>query len=218
MKAEFWQERWQQGRIGFNQPTVNPLLIHYFNQLKLKKGSRVLVPLAGKSIDMLWLAQQGYEVIGIELVESAVIEFFAEQNSAVTITQPTKDSSIKNYQGQLAGQTISLWAADIFALSATDIGAIDAVYDRAALIAMPPEMRPSYSEQVISLSDNAPQLVLTLNYQQNERAGPPFSINSTDIERYYGAHYSIKPLAQKPATLNAAPDLMVTESVWLLTP
>lgn len=218
MQAEFWQQRWQQGRIGFNQPKVNPLLINYFSELQLAKASRVLVPLAGKSIDMLWLAQQGYEVIGIELVESAVVEFFAEQNIAATVSQPTADSTIKSYQGELAGQTITLWVADIFALTATDIGHIDAVYDRAALIAMPAEMRPNYSEQVCKLSGNAPQLVLTLNYDQNEWSGPPFSISSADIEHYYSARYSIKLLEDKPSTLNASPDLSVTEPVWLLKP
>ena len=216
MNPEFWHERWQDKRIGFNQPKVNPLLIKYFSHLKLPKGSRVFAPLCGKSIDMLWLAEQGYEVVGIELVESAVQEFFAEQNILPTVNEHVDDSAIKCYQSQFKGQTITLWVADIFALSATDVGSIDAVYDRAALIAMPPDMQPQYSEQVTILSNNAPQLLLTLNYDQNEWAGPPFSISHEQVQQYYSPHYQITELEGEPSTLNANPDMAVTEHVWLL--
>ena len=217
MNPEFWQERWQNKRIGFNQPEVNPLLIKYFSTLDLPASSRVFVPLCGKSIDMLWLIDQGYDVVGIELVESAVQEFFTEQDIAYTITEHDKHPNIKCYQGQLLGQTIELWVADIFTLGADNIGHVDAVYDRAALIAMPPELRPQYSQQVIDLSQNAVQLLLTLNYDQNERAGPPFSISHEKIEQYYSAHYQINELEGEVSTLNAAPEMAVTEHVWLLS-
>lgn len=225
MNPEFWQARWQDKRIGFNQPEVNPLLIKYFSVLDLPAGSKIFVPLCGKSIDMVWLTAQGYDVVGIELVESAVQEFFTEQNIAPIITrnaatqnaaESANDSNIKCYQGQLANQTIKLWVADIFALTAADIGHIDAVYDRAALIAMPADMRSRYSDQVRQLSDNAPQLLLTLNYDQNAWAGPPFSISSAQIQQYYGGDYQIDELEGEPSTLNANPEMAVTEHVWLL--
>ena len=217
MTPDFWQQRWQDKRIGFNQPEFNPLLISYFNQLDLPAGSRVLVPLCGKSIDMVWLAMQGYDVVGIELVESAIQEFFAEQAVAYRVIADSENPNNKCYQGQLAGQTVELWLADIFTLSAATIGHVDAVYDRAALIAMPKEMRPKYSAQVNTLSQNAAQLLLTLNYDQNEWAGPPFSISSEEVQQYYGAHYSIIELEGEPSTLNAAPELAVSEHVWLLS-
>jgi len=216
MNPEFWQSRWQEGRIGFHKSEFNPLLIKYFNHLNLPAGSRVLVPLCGKSIDMVWLAAQGYEVVGVELVESAVQEFFVEQNISPTIHQHADNPAIKYYQGQLAEQTITLWVADIFALKAADIGDIDAIYDRAALIALPTDMRPKYSEQVIKLSTNTPQLLLTLNYDQNEWAGPPFSISNEQVQQYYSVHYQITELESEPSTLNANPEMTVTEHVWLL--
>ena len=217
MNPEFWQTRWQEKRIGFNQSDVNPLLIKYFADLKLPIGSRILVPLCGKSIDMIWLAHQGFDVVGIELVESAVQEFFTEQDIAYTITEHDKHANIKYYQGQLLEQTITLWVADIFALSSDDIGHVDAVYDRAALIAMPAELRTQYSQQVINLSQNAHQLLLTLNYDQNERAGPPFSISQEQVQQYYGNDYQMNKLEEEPSTLNAAPEMAVTEPVWLLS-
>ena len=221
MDSEFWQQRWQEGRIGFHKSDVNPELIKYFSNLALPIGSRVLVPLCGKSIDMVWLACAGYDVVGIELVESAVQAFFAEQNITPTITEFTSaadKSTLKRYQGQLAGRTIILWAADIFALSATAIGDIDAVYDRASLIALPANMRADYSRHIVKLSNNAPQLLITLNYDQSKKDGPPFSITQQQLHQYYSADYKIVELASNSSTLNAASEILVTEHAWLLKP
>ena len=221
MESKFWQQRWQEGRIGFHKSDVNPELIKYFSNLALPIGSRVLVPLCGKSVDMVWLACAGYDVVGIELVESAVQAFFAEQNITPTITELTSAadrSTLKRYQGQLAGQTITLWAADIFALSTIDIGDIDAVYDRAALIALPANMRADYSRHIVKLSNNAPQLLITLNYDQSKKDGPPFSITQQQLHQYYSADYKIVELASKSSTLNATSEILVTEHVWLLKP
>ena len=221
MESKFWQQRWQEGRIGFHKSDVNPELIKYFSNIALPIGSQVLVPLCGKSIDMVWLACAGYDVVGIELVESAVQAFFAEQNITPTITELTSTadkSTLKRYQGQLAGQTITLWAADIFALSTIDIGDIDAVYDRAALIALPANMRADYSRHIVKLSNNAPQLLITLNYDQSKKDGPPFSITQQQLHQYYSADYKIVELESKSSTLNAASEILVTEHVWLLKP
>ena len=218
MNPEFWQSRWQEGRIGFNQPAVNPLLIKYWPDLQLPIGSRVFVPLCGKSIDMLWLAAQGYAVVGVELVESAVQAFFAEQNIVPTIHEHSTIPTLKYYQGQSSGQTIILWVADIFALTADDIGSIDAVYDKAALIALPADMRVAYSEQINKMSGNAPQLLITLHYDQSKKNGPPFSINDEQVQQYYGEHYQISELASEPTSIGSTPDLTVTEYVWLLNP
>ena len=220
MNSKFWQQRWQEGRIGFHKSDVNPELIKHFSTLALPIGSQVLVPLCGKSVDMVWLAHAGYDVVGIELVESAVQAFFAEQNIMPTITEFTSAadrSPLKRYQGQLAGQTISLWVADIFALSPTAIGDIDAVYDRAALIALPADMRPDYSKQIYKLSNNAPQLLITLNYDQSKKDGPPFSISQEQLQQYYDANYEIIELESQSSTLNSAAELSVTEHVWLLS-
>ena len=217
MNPEFWQNRWQEKRIGFNQSAVNPLLIKYWSTLNLPADSRIFVPLCGKSIDMVWLATQGYDVIGVELVESAVQAFFAEQNIEPTIHQHAKNPDIKCYQGKLLGQKIELWVADIFALTSEDTGKIKAVYDKAALIALPADMRSNYSEQISEISGNAPQLLITLNYDQSKKDGPPFSINHEQVQQYYGSHYQIAELTSDPASIGSIPDLKVSEQVWLLS-
>ncbi|WP_201597265.1 thiopurine S-methyltransferase [Psychrobacter vallis] len=216
MNPEFWQKRWQEKRIGFNQSEVNPLLIKYWTELNLLAGSRIFVPLCGKSIDMVWLAAQGYEVVGIELVESAAQAFFAEQNIQPTVSQHTKKPAITCYQGQLLDKKLKIWVADIFALTSTDIGHVDAIYDKAALIALPADMRCDYSAQIRKISGNVPQLLITLRYDQSKKEGPPFSVNGEQIQQYYGNHYQITELANEPASIGSAPDIKVTEQVWLL--
>ena len=220
MNPEFWHKRWQEKRIGFNQSAVNPLLTEYIDHLDLAVGSRIFVPLCGKSIDMVWLAAQGYDVVGVELVETAVQAFFAEQNIQPIVSQHVENPDIKYYQGQLVDgdeqRNITLWAADIFALTSTDLGTIDAIYDKAALIALPADMRPDYSEQIRKVSDNAPQLLITLNYDQSKKDGPPFSINHEQVQQYYGSHYQICELSSEPSSIGSMPDLKVTEQVWLL--
>lgn len=217
MNPEFWQNRWQENRIGFNQSAVNPLLIKYWSTLNLPADSRIFVPLCGKSIDMVWLAAQGYDVVGVELVKSAVQAFFAEQNIEPTIYQHAKNPDIKCYQGKLLGQKIELWVADIFALTSEDTGKIKAVYDKAALVALPANMRPDYSEQIRKISDNAPQFIITLNYDQSKKNGPPFSISSEQVQQYYGSHYQIAELTSDPASIGSMPELKVSEQVWLLS-
>ncbi|WP_058369551.1 thiopurine S-methyltransferase [Psychrobacter sp. ENNN9_III] len=216
MNPEFWQTRWQEKRIGFNQSEVNPLLIKYFNYLDLPAGSRIFVPLCGKSIDMVWLAAQGYDVVGVELVETAVQEFFAEQNISPSVHQHADNPAVEYYQGQLAEQTITLWVADIFALTAADIGDVDAVYDKAALIALPADMRPLYSKQIRELSSNTSQILLTLNYDQSKKDGPPFSISSAQLQQYYANHYQITELENVVTSIHSAPELAVIEHIWLL--
>ena len=220
MDSKFWQQRWQDGRIGFHKSNVNPQLTEYFSELAVPISGQVLVPLCGKSVDMVWLAHAGYNVVGIELVESAVQAFFIEQNITPTITEFTSAADkfpLRRYQGQLAGQTITLWVADIFALSPTAIGDIAAVYDRAALIALPADMRPDYSKQIYKLSNNAPQLLITLHYDQSKKDGPPFSISREQLQQYYDANYEIIELESQSSTLNSAAKLSVTEHVWLLS-
>ena len=216
MNAKFWHSRWQEKRIGFNQSTVNPLLMRYFKQLNVPAGSHIFVPLCGKSIDMAWLAAQGYDIVGVELVETAVKAFFTEQNISPTVHQHVDNSAIKYYQGQLLGQTITLWVADIFALTTEDIGSVKAVYDKAALIALPADMRVQYSAQMYQLSANAPQFIITLAYDQSKKAGPPFSISSEQIQQYYGDNYHISELASEPTSIGSAPELTASEHVWLL--
>ena len=141
MDAEFWLQRWQQGRTGFHQGRVEPLLAKHWPTLGVAPGSRVLVPLCGKAHDLTWLAEQGLKVLGIEISPLAVQQFFDE--SGLTPTQQAADYGVWWRHGDL-----SILCADIFRVPASVFADCAACYDRAALVALPQAMRAAYVQAV----------------------------------------------------------------------
>ncbi len=188
MNPEFWHERWQTRQIGFHQDEINPYLVRYWPELQLDSAGRVLVPLCGKSRDMIWLLDQGFSVVGIEISPIAVEAFFAENNMVPTISREPHCSRW-TFDG------LELLCADFFDLDRNDIGEIAAVYDRAALIALPPETRPRYASHLAGLlGDATTGLLITLQYDQGEMSGPPFTVSDTEVQQLLGARYDIECL------------------------
>ncbi|MGE4349339.1 MAG: thiopurine S-methyltransferase [Candidatus Berkiella sp.] len=193
MHKEFWHNRWQKNEIGFDQAQPNTLLKNYFHHLKLKPDARIFVPLCGKSVDMVWLAEQGYQVIGVELNLQACELFFKHYQI------PYQEAKIEDYT-IFTAKNIRLFAGDYFQVSKEMIGSIDAIYDRAALIALPAEMRDGYVEKTLSLMQAHTQILLiTAGYNQAIMQGPPFSIDDTEVHRLFGAHLNIQSLYNQPA-------------------
>ena len=140
MEADFWLNKWEAEDIGFHREEVNPLIVKHFGALELTQGARVLVPLCGKTLDMLWLAKQGFKVVGVELSEIAARDFFEENNldyhkSGITFV----------------GEDITIICGDFFGIEASELGKVDAIFDRAATIALPPEMRANYLKKLATL-------------------------------------------------------------------
>lgn len=190
MKADFWHNRWENNLTGFHLDEVNPYLQEYWPGLTLNHAGRIFVPLCGKSLDLIWLAEQGYQVVGIELSELAVEAFFAENNLHYT---RQKFSDLELWQSE----DISLFCGDIFNLTPAILGHIDGVYDRASLIALPPAMRQNYAEKLIELTPLAPKLLITLEYEQTKMEGPPFSVTESEVIELYQADYKVtQQLAQ----------------------
>jgi thiopurine S-methyltransferase len=188
MQPEFWHKRWQSNQIGFHLPQVNPYLQRFWPQLGLEEGARVLVPLCGKSLDLLWLAHQGHEVLGIELSEKAVEDFFNEHHFDPNVTE---QGPFKVYR---AG-SIELWCGDFFELTAGDVADCAGLYDRAALIALPPAMREQYASHLNRiLPKDASGLLITLDYDQTQKDGPPFAVLDDEVQRLFGAVWSLKIL------------------------
>ncbi|MEB0075986.1 thiopurine S-methyltransferase [Pseudomonas sp. CCI3.2] len=188
MQPEFWQKRWALNQIGFHLPQVNPYLQRFWPGLELAPGAQVLVPLCGKSLDLAWLAGQGFKVMGIELTEKAVEDFFSEQQLAATIRQhgPFKVYSV---------ESIELWCGDFFALTAADVAECAGLYDRAALIALPPQMRESYTghlAQILPLTCQG--LLITLDYEQSQIEGPPFAVPDAEVQQRLAADWQIQVL------------------------
>jgi thiopurine S-methyltransferase len=179
MEPAFWQKRWDDNQIGFHRTDVNPFLQAHWLKLALPAGSRVLVPLCGKSLDMAWLKEQGHRVLGVELSRRAVEDFFREQALPVQVSE----------QGAFEvwrSDHIEVWCGDFFALQAQDVADCMGLYDRAAAIALPPEMRARYMahlEQVLPMGCKG--LLLTMDYDQQLLAGPPFSVPDDEVRRGY---------------------------------
>ncbi|NBF03738.1 thiopurine S-methyltransferase [Pseudomonas sp. Fl5BN2] len=175
MQADFWQRRWESDQIGFHLAEVNPYLQQYWPALGLPAQTRVLVPLCGKSLDLIWLADQGYQVLGVELTEKAVEDFFREHNLQPQVSQ---QGAFKVY----AQGSLQLWCGDFFALTAEDITGCAAWYDRAAMIALPPEMRQRYTAHLNDLlPDGSKGLLITLDYDQSQLDGPPFAVLDDEV-------------------------------------
>lgn len=182
MEAEFWLERWRDGRTHFHQTRVTPLLQKYWPTLALPPGSRVLVPLAGKSLDMLWLAEQGHRVLGAELSQLAVQQFFSENNLQPEISEST-------YGSHYSAGNIDIICGDIFKLDAAILSTCSGVYDRAALVALPAAMRAQYAQHVYGqLADDYRGILITLDYPQAQMDGPPFSVQDAEVQTIYAAH------------------------------
>jgi thiopurine S-methyltransferase len=188
MDAEFWHNRWRDNLIPFHKERTNHYLKKYFGTLGLGDGDRVLVPLCGKSVDMGWLRQRGCAVTGVELSEIAARDFFSEQGIAASRRQ---DGAFQI----LEGEGITLLCGDIFALDSTHTGNISAVYDRAALVALPREMRVRYVEHLQSLlAPEVPTLLLTFEYPAHEIEGPPFSVDEAQVRALYGGRREVTRL------------------------
>lgn len=186
MEHSFWHGCWENNKIAFHQLKPHKLLLQYFSANKLINGTRVFVPLCGKSLDMLWFMGNGAYVIGCELSEIAVKQFFIE-NKLSYQTKNLDDFVI--YYNELC----EIYCGDIFKLSKNIVGLVDLVYDRGALIALPPTMRKEYVSQITSLLRNkAIILLIAINYSViNDFNGPPFSIDDTMVAELYSSKYNI---------------------------
>ena len=187
MESKFWQQRWQEGKIGFHLDEVNPLLVKYAEKMQLAPGQQVFVPLSGKSRDLIWLAEQGFRVLAIELSEVAVDAFFEENN--LTPFKVEK-GELTFYQAGL----ITFICGDFFQLTPEKMVNIAAVYDRAALIALPVEMRTAYCQHLQDICPSQPRLLITLEYDQSEMNGPPFAVNKDELSEHYARGYTMELL------------------------
>ncbi len=191
MQAEFWLERWREGRTGFHRDAPMPLLLQHWPALALPRGSRVLVPLCGKTLDMPWLAGQGHRVLGVELSPLAVQQFFAEQG--LTPARHASPLGVHHVAGD-----IEIIEGDVFALDDATLAGCSAVYDRAAVIALPPPLRERYAREVYArLPAGCRGLMITLDYPQQEMDGPPFSVDAANVAALFGEHWDVELLERR---------------------
>jgi len=199
MDRDFWHQRWHDNQIGFHQDKPTPLLLKHWPAIGMPVGAKIFVPLAGKSLDMVWFASQGYRVLGVELSPLAIKQFISEHG----VDPEVRESRYGTHY--LAG-AVELICGDVFALDADALADCSVVFDRAALIALPPELRKRYVSEVNSLLPQGCRgLLITLEYPEHEKQGPPFSVTEPEVRELYGRDWEADVLdrrdilAQQPA-------------------
>ena len=194
MDHEFWKQRWQNNQLGWHLPEVHPSLVKFFPRFKLITGDRVFVPLCGKSVDMVWLAEQNLQVIGNEISSIAIQDFF----DALQLL-PVRSESGKLISWQAGPYT--LYEGDYFDLTPAHVNDVKFIHDRAALIALPKEGdrgRKAYMKQMRNLfAADVQSLLVTLDYDQNIMNGPPYSVGYEEVIWHYAFDHIIEFLNEE---------------------
>jgi len=207
--TKFWHQKWENNDIAFHESEANPLLVKYFNALSLVEGSRVFLPLCGKTLDIPWLLANGYRVAGAELSKIATEQLFAELGVAPKISGV---GEVDHY----SAKNIDIFVGDIFDLSGKMLGLVDAIYDRAALVALPEKMRNRYTAHLAEITDKAPQLLICYEYDQSLMEGPPFSISNEEVNQHYRDSYDLTLIASTNVPGGLKGKCAAKENVWLL--
>ncbi|MCP4913262.1 MAG: thiopurine S-methyltransferase [Oligoflexia bacterium] len=175
MEHSRWIEAWKDGRIGFHNPQYNQLLVDHYEAMNLKGTEKILVPLAGKSLDIIYLANKGHKVHAVELSELAIKDFFNENSIEF---EASEDENFKIYRAK-NGLNITFFQGDFFKYDQKDI---DIIYDRASIVALPLEMRIDYRKHCCDLlKKDAQWFLITFEYDQMKMDGPPFSVTPDEI-------------------------------------
>jgi thiopurine S-methyltransferase len=188
MELSYWQSRWRKGNTGFHMQNGYTGLHKHWKSLPIPDSPDVLVPLAGKSVDMQWIAEQGGNVTGIEISEIAIQQFF-ESLGETPVVRSYADFNI------YTSDQIKIWRGNFLKLPEAKMPVFDLIYDKAALVALPPQMRKEYVEKIKSLTGPQTRILLHgYSYNQQEMNGPPFSVPEKEIEELYGSQFSINLL------------------------
>ena len=198
-----WVTRWREGRIQFHVDKVNPILDSYVDRLLPEGFGRVLVPLCGKSLDLGWLVEHGHEVVGVELVEMAVEDLFNGIGGSPTISPQGKFQSWQS-------NGLEVLVGDLFELDANVSGKFDAIWDRAAFVALRPSDRDRYAPHLQEfLRPNGRILLSTISYDGSKMEGPPFSVSASEVHRRFGNSLSVEKLEE---SINTDPNPCFTEN------
>ncbi len=214
---DFWHQRWRDSNTPFHRASVHPLLERFYSALELAPNAPLFVPLCGKAADMAWLRRQGHSVLGVELSDIACRDFFQEHGIAY------RSTDVPRYT-RFEGDRIVLLAGDFFDITGNDLAMVQAVYDRASLVALPPQDRIRYAAHLCEqLPASASMLLISLDYPQHRMDGPPFAVGVDEIHRLFEARFQIQPLDEsdiideEPRFRERGLDALI-ERAHLLTP
>ena len=192
----FWHSKWESNQLGFHQEKVNSRLKKFWPELQIPSAKKVFVPLCGKSLDMLWLAEL-HPVVGVELSQIAAEGFYTENDLPV----------IRNDQPpfvRYSGNNIDLLCGDVFDLTAEQMADVGGVFDRAALIALPTDLRARYARHLASiLPAGCKILLITMIYNEEKMSGPPFSVTEEEVRSLFDTQFSVEKISE-----SSGPDIV----------
>ncbi len=190
MEHHFWHEKWEANELAFHQQDFNPVLVNRWPGLSIPAGSKVFVPLCGKSKDMIWLMAQGYHVLGVELSEIAARSFIEENGLDA---ERDRDGPFIRYRSE----QLEFLCGDFFSLEPGRLSDVVAVYDRASLIALPHDRRAQYAASMNTLLQPDMQaLLITLTYQDGQINPPPFRVFRDEVEALFNPWCEVKLLGE----------------------
>ncbi len=193
MERSFWIEKWERRHIGFHQHEINTYLLRHHERLGVGPGDRIMLPLCGKSLDMLWLSRRGHPVVGVELSRIAAGEFFSENDLTFEEIPDRGFTRFRSTDERM--HPIEILCGNYFDMTSADLGPVSAVYDRAALIALPLAMRPAYAAHTATFMRPETRLLLvSAEYPQTEMKGPPFSVEEDEVRFLYSRDFTVELL------------------------
>lgn len=200
MDPQFWLERWHSGNTGWHQREGHPFLRRWWPELEAHAGvphfRRAFVPLCGASPDMLWLRARGTAIVGVDLAPLALRTFFADAALEPVVNRVCLFE-------RWSANDIELLAGDVFDVDAESLGTFDAIYDRAALVALPSASRPRYAERLAALSRAGTRMLLVSLEHDAPASGPPFAVPATEIEALCRDAFAIAPLDRQDVTADS---------------
>ena len=189
-----WELRWKEGRIGFHLLEVNDYLKRFTGKFIKRNVKKIFVPFCGKSLDMFWLSERAKKVVGVELVKRPVKEFFEENELNYTIKSLDKFEFFKS-------NSIEIFNGDFFDLTNLQTGKFEAIYDRASIVSLEFTMRTKYVEHLMTfLVDGGKLLLITLEYDQKEMSGPPYSISFSEVKNLFSGFAEVELLETRDIT------------------
>ena len=212
-RLDFWTDKWAGGQIGFHEEDVNPTLAKHFSAFMGPGKHRVLLPLCGKTVDLLWLEQRRQHVVGVEFVEQAVRDFHLENGR-------TPDVSVEPPVTRWVSGRVHIMQADFFDVGRQHVGNCGRVWDRAAMVALPPEVRGKYVSHLRGLLVGGARVLLTtFHYPSGQKKGPPFSVSDDEVRTLYAGVTNLTLLEAEELPEQAAAWKLasLTQSTWLIT-
>ena len=208
MDTAFWLSKWASNQIGFHEKQPHPLLIRYWERLLTGTRSTIFVPLCGKSNDLIWLKEQGHKIIGVEISEIAINDFFREQD---LVPQITPDNSLTKY----SSEPFVIYCGDYFNLSLHQVKGFTLVYDRASLIALSPNTRARYADKLSELSPpGTQQLLVTLDYNAEIINPPPYAITAQEVYNLYEPLWRVEKVGTQKTNVKDQPGV---ETAYIIT-